>query len=87
MGKIALDIAVGLGAGDADILCEREGAYAVDYAEIHRLGSASHKRSDHHQRHVEYLGGGYGVYIVAVVEGVEHILVVSHMGEHAQLYL
>ena len=55
MVKIAFDIGIGFPARYADILCKRECADAVYYAEIYCLCSASHQWSDHMKRHIEHL--------------------------------
>ncbi len=86
-GEIALHIRLGLRHGDADVLGQRKGGDAVHNAEIHRLGAASASAASPPPRHVEHLGGGDGVDVLAGQERLLHGLVAGHMGQQPQLDL
>ena len=68
--EIFLDVGAGLLARDAELVGEPEGRDAVDDAEIDRLGAAADLARHALDRHAEHLGGGHGVNVEALAEGL-----------------
>ena len=87
MVKIVLDVSVSLGSRNAYILAQREGAYAVNYAEIYSLCPCTHQRCYRFNGHIEHLRGGNGMNIDLRIKGIYHIAVTCNIGKHTQFNL
>ena len=68
-------------------LLQAELAHAVDDAEIDRLGQAAHIRLDPGDIHAEKLGGGGGMDILVLPEGLQQALILGEMGQDPQIDL
>jgi hypothetical protein len=85
--NVGLDIGLGLGLGDAQLVGQAEGRDAVDDAEIDRLGLAPDHGVHALDRDVEDLGGGDRVDVLAVQEGLAQGLHLGDVGGQAKLDL
>ena len=86
-GEVAVDILLGLGHADPDVLGEGVGGDAIDDAEVDRFGPASEGGGYLVEGNVEHLGGGHPVDIRPVIEAVDHIFVPGDVGEDSELNL
>ena len=87
LAEIGVDDVGGLGARDGEALAEAEGGDAVDDAEVHHLRGAAHVGGDVLRLDDEDLGGGDGVDVRVVLEGLDHGGVLRERGHHAELDL
>ena len=85
--EIAVDETLRLGAGDAQIARKAKARDAVDHAEIDRFGLTPHIGRHLVQRHAEHLGGGGGVNILPLAEGLFQCVDPRDMGQDAQFDL
>ena len=85
--EVVVDVCLGLGLADPQLLREAEGAHPVDDAEVDHLGLPAHIGADHLGEDSEDVRGGPGVDVLARFEGLDQGLVAGEVGEHAQLDL
>ena len=85
--EVVFDNLGGLFARDAQALRETEGGDAVDDAEVDHFGFAAHVGGDVGECHAEDFGGGGGVDIFAIDEGLFHSFVAAEVRHNAQLNL
>ena len=86
-GEVILQVRLGLGESNAQVLAQGEGGLAVDNAEVHRLGPAAHLMGYVLPVHPEHLGRRLGVEVAPRQEGRPHGLVPGDVGQDAQLNL
>ena len=86
-GEVGLHIVLGLRHGDTDVLAQGVSGDAVDDAEVHGLGPAAHLVGHILRGHMEDLGGGGGMDVPSVPEGLLHGLVPGDAGQEPQLDL
>ncbi len=72
--EIAIDVDLRLVALDMQLAPQSPGAHPVDQPEVDRLGAAPLLAGDLVERHAEDLGGGGGVDVAALGEGIEQAL-------------
>ena len=85
--EVGVDIGLGLGPLDAEVVRQAEGRDAVDDAEVDRLGLAPDHGVHALDRHAEDLAGGDRVDVLALVEGLLQGRDVGDVGGEAQLDL
>src|SRR5579884_119564 len=85
--KVAVDVALRLELGDAEVGRKPERADPVDDAEIHRLRDPAHLGSNRVFGKVEELDRRAGVDIFAGAERFDQHRVLRHVGQDAQLNL
>ena len=79
--EISTNVELGLAPVDAQTCRKAEGCLAIDYPEVHRLGSVTVFGSDHQRRDAEYFRRGPRVDVLAVPERLDQERVVRHVGE------
>ena len=86
-GEIIVDVTFCLCIRYADVLGQAERRYAVDNAEVDRLGLAPHFGRDLFRGEPEDLRGGPGVDVFIALKGLDQRGISAHMGEDAQFDL
>src|SRR5512133_4007882 len=71
-------------AGGTQLFCQAEGALAVDDAEVDGLGLAAHLRGDHFGKQAENFGGGTGMDVFIMGEGVAENRITGQVRQDAQ---
>ena len=85
--EVFLDEAVRLFAGDAQLLAQPIIRLSVDDAEIDGLGAAAHGRVHLILADIEDLRSRPGMDVAAMAERVDHLGLIGHVRQHAQLDL
>ena len=87
LAQIAVNIVLGFGPADADILSQGKLGDPVDDAEIDGLGAAPHLGRHFLKGYAKDLRGRHPVDVLPGVEGGLHGRVAGHVGQNAQLDL
>ena len=85
--EVAVYKLLGLVATYLQTLCQAKDGYAVYYAEVGTLGLGALVAANVFNLLLVYACGGGGVYVVALAESLNHVLVAREVSHDAQLYL
>ena len=86
-GEIVFNQGLGGAAGQLQPLGQAEGRDAVHDAEVGRLGHTALLPRDFGNGYAEDFGGGGGMHVLSVAEGLHQVGVAAQMGHDSQLYL